>query len=644
MTAVTLNGHSYSDDGSQSRDMRFGGHQSWLLPMLQDAMTEVDAANNAAISADASAIAAAASATSAANYAAALKGTSTTSLSITVASKSLTTQTGKQFVAGQYVLLVDHVTPAKWMLGSVTSYNAGTGALVVNVEDAAGTGTIALWDILLSGKRGAQGPAGVPTGLSRLTRTSNTQLVAGDSGTLIQITSGTFDQTFVGSSTLGNGWWCYYVNNGSGTITLNPSGAETIDGLATRALLPGESRLIQCDGTNLLSVELTQVSASVPMDAFVLIPPSADATATSPNTFSYLGGTYLKTGVLSDKATYPNAQLVSNTLYSSVSAAAENIGGAATDGAGNVFGRGSTTNKLVFYDGSTWSIGASSPSFTSALNAKVSTRWISVDGAAAGSRKALYSTDGLTFTENATAMPSSKYWTSVASSGSRCVAVSQASGGGASTQGAYTDDGITWTSTTLPSASWVQVFRACGKFIAINNATSVNNYAYSSDGITWNSGTFPASVRVDSTFYSGAYCCVSGNPTTFFLTGGGNTYTTTDLINWTLLSGKNWTMKLLAKVGSLHLIFAATVGGGSVLATTDFSTITDSFNLESADNANTVLAMASSVVTVQAANARQYAVSQSGYVGSKTAATVSTGNGGYGGSAGASTYYYKRVA
>lgn len=168
MTAVTINGNAYSDDGSQSRDMRFGGHQTWLLPMLQDTMTEVDAANNAAISADASAIAAAASATSAANYAAALKGTSATSLSITVASKSLTTQTGKQFAAGQYVLLVDHVTPAQWMLGSVTSYNSGSGALVVNVEDVAGSGTIALWDILVSGKRGAQGlqgidGAGIPT-------------------------------------------------------------------------------------------------------------------------------------------------------------------------------------------------------------------------------------------------------------------------------------------------------------------------------------------------------------------------------------------------------------------------------------------------------------------------------------------------
>lgn len=644
MTAVTINGNAYSDDGTQSRDMRFGGHQSWLLPMLQDTMTEVEAATDAAVSADSSAAAALASATDAAVYAAALNGTSTSANDLGTGSKTWTTQAGKQFGVGGYVQVIRQSDTTMWMIGQVTAYNTGTGSITVNVEDSNGSGNFSGWDIRVSGKRGEQGPAGVPTGLSRLTRTSNTQLVAGDSGTLIQITSGTFDQTFVGSSTLGNGWWCYYVNNGSGTITLNPSGAETIDGLATRALLPGESRLIQCDGTNLLSVELTQVSASVPMDAFVLIPPSADATATSPNTFSYLGGTYLKTGVLSDKATYPNAQLVSNTLYSSVSAAAENIGGAATDGAGNVFGRGGTTNKLVFYDGSTWSIGASSPSFTSALNAKVSTRWISVDGASAGSRKALYSTDGLTFTENATAMPSSKYWTSVASSGSRCVAVSQASGGGASTQGAYTDDGITWTSTTLPSASWVQVFRACGKFIAINNATSVNNYAYSSDGITWNLGTFPASVQVNGTFYSGAYCCVSGNPTTFFLTGGGNTYTTTDLINWTLLSGKNWTYKLLAKVGSLHLIFAAAAGGGSVLATTDFSTITDSFNLESADNASTVLAMASSVVTVQAANARQYDVSQSGYVGSKTAATVSTGNGGYGGSAGANTYYYKRVA
>lgn len=257
MTAVTLNGHSYSDDGSQSRDMRFGGHQSWLLPMLQDTMTEVDAANNAAISADASAIAAAASATSAANYAAALKGTSATSLSITVSSKSLTTQTGKQFVAGQYVLLVDHVTPAQWMLGSVTSYNAGTGALVVNVEDAAGTGTIALWDILLSGKRGATGSTGLPGAVSipYAAKTGAYTAVAADKGKLIDCTSGTWALGYQAPATLGADWFIYVRNSGTGDITHTPA-SGTIDGLSSFIGYPGSVRLVVCDGTALRSIPL----------------------------------------------------------------------------------------------------------------------------------------------------------------------------------------------------------------------------------------------------------------------------------------------------------------------------------------------------------------------------------------------------
>lgn len=168
MTAVTLNGNAYSDDGTQSRDMRFGGHQQWLLPMLQDAMTEVEAATDAAVSADSSADAAAASAVSAANYAAGLNATSTSANDIGTGSKTWTTQTGKQFGVGGYVQIIRQSDTTMWMIGQVTAYNTGTGSITVNVEDSNGSGNYSGWDIRVSGKRGAQGiqgisGAGIPT-------------------------------------------------------------------------------------------------------------------------------------------------------------------------------------------------------------------------------------------------------------------------------------------------------------------------------------------------------------------------------------------------------------------------------------------------------------------------------------------------
>lgn len=104
--------------------------------------------------------------------------------------------------------------------------------------------------------------------VSRQARTSNTALGAADSGALIDV-SGAFAQTFAAAATLGNGWWCYIRNSGTGVITLDPFGSELIDGLASYVMYPGEARLIQCDGTTLRSVVLQPFSyAFVTSDMF----------------------------------------------------------------------------------------------------------------------------------------------------------------------------------------------------------------------------------------------------------------------------------------------------------------------------------------------------------------------------------------
>lgn len=99
---------------------------------------------------------------------------------------------------------------------------------------------------------------GVPS-LLRSARTSNTMLTAADKGKLIDITSGTFSQTFDAAATLGDGWWCILRNSGTGGVTLDPNAAETIDGVATKALDPLQSVIVQCDGAALRTVALSGV-------------------------------------------------------------------------------------------------------------------------------------------------------------------------------------------------------------------------------------------------------------------------------------------------------------------------------------------------------------------------------------------------
>lgn len=122
--------------------------------------------------------------------------------------------------------------------------------------------------LLLGGSNGSVGQVPVSQGqglpviwgsgseIIRSVRTSNTAISAANKGNLIDITSGTFTQTFSSASTLGNGWFCYIRNSGTGDITLDPNASELIDGLTSYIMYPGECRLVQCDGGALRTVVL----------------------------------------------------------------------------------------------------------------------------------------------------------------------------------------------------------------------------------------------------------------------------------------------------------------------------------------------------------------------------------------------------
>ena len=76
-----------------------------------------------------------------------LVGSSSTSLTPGAGNKNFTMETGRAFVPGMYLVATSTGTPSAKMAGYVTSYNGGTGALVINVDAFGGTGAHADWVI-----------------------------------------------------------------------------------------------------------------------------------------------------------------------------------------------------------------------------------------------------------------------------------------------------------------------------------------------------------------------------------------------------------------------------------------------------------------------------------------------------------------
>ena len=108
-------------------------------------------------------------------------------------------------------------------------------------------------------------PVGLMPAVARSARTANTILGAADLGNWIEITSGTFTQTAAAAATLGAGWYCYYENSGTGTITIDPNAAETIDGSASATVDPGYTYMIVSDGIALRTMRIDLPGAPMAM-------------------------------------------------------------------------------------------------------------------------------------------------------------------------------------------------------------------------------------------------------------------------------------------------------------------------------------------------------------------------------------------
>ena len=71
--------------------------------------------------------------------------TSSTSLTIGIGTKTLTVGTGLTFAANQNIAITNSST--NYMIGTLTSYNSGTGVMVVSVTNAYGSGTYTSWSV-----------------------------------------------------------------------------------------------------------------------------------------------------------------------------------------------------------------------------------------------------------------------------------------------------------------------------------------------------------------------------------------------------------------------------------------------------------------------------------------------------------------
>jgi hypothetical protein len=85
-----------------------------------------------------------------------------------------------------------------------------------------------------------------------LDKSGSYTVVAADKGKVINC-SGTWSLALTAAATLGDGFAFSVWNNGSGVITIDPSGSEQIDGATTKTVAAGKLAIVYSDGTKFVT-------------------------------------------------------------------------------------------------------------------------------------------------------------------------------------------------------------------------------------------------------------------------------------------------------------------------------------------------------------------------------------------------------
>jgi len=162
----------------------------------------------------------------------------------------------------QVYLTSNTTTNGTWV---ILQYGATTSS--ANASALAGTGIVAVGTVLSQS---------VPI------TDFNSNYVAGDTdrAKMYNWTGAGGTLTLPDPTVVGNNWFMYLRNSGSGQISATPTGSILIDGAGTLAFQPGESAIIACDGTNFFTIGFGQ-SATFAFDYTVIdVAGSGDFTLT----------------------------------------------------------------------------------------------------------------------------------------------------------------------------------------------------------------------------------------------------------------------------------------------------------------------------------------------------------------------------
>lgn len=141
--------------------------------------------------------------------------------------------------AGQslYVYLSDNSTVA----GTWQTLLFGSGSSSLSAGTVASSSVVAIANTLNSA-------------LPITTLASNYTVLTSDRATTFVWTGGVGTLSLTPAATLGNNFFFLIRNSGTGALTINPDGSETIDGASTATLNPSESCIVTCSGTTFFTV------------------------------------------------------------------------------------------------------------------------------------------------------------------------------------------------------------------------------------------------------------------------------------------------------------------------------------------------------------------------------------------------------